>query len=96
MNSEKSIRVYMDVDTGIDDALAILLAVKHPALDVRGITTVVGNVDLEQVTRNTLPSPTQIVLCEMTLEWYIHTWSPDSISKATTASLAPVPAARLP
>lgn len=54
MNSEKSIRVYMDVDTGIDDALAILLAVKHPALDVRGITTVVGNVDLEQVTRNTL------------------------------------------
>ncbi len=46
--------VYLDVDTGIDDALAILLAVKHPALDVRGITTVVGNVDLEQVTRNTL------------------------------------------
>ncbi len=46
--------VYLDVDTGIDDALALLLAVKHPALDVRGITTVVGNVDLEQVTRNTL------------------------------------------
>lgn len=46
--------VYLDVDTGIDDALAILLAVEHPALDVRGITTVDGNVDLEQVTRNTL------------------------------------------
>lgn len=46
--------VYLDVDTGIDDALAILLAVRHPALDVRGITTVVGNVDLEQVTRNTI------------------------------------------
>jgi pyrimidine-specific ribonucleoside hydrolase len=44
----------LDVDTGVDDALAIMLAVKHPALDVRGITTVVGNVDLEQVTRNTL------------------------------------------
>jgi pyrimidine-specific ribonucleoside hydrolase len=46
--------VYLDVDTGVDDALAILLATAHPALDVRGITTVVGNVDLEQVTRNTL------------------------------------------
>lgn len=46
--------VYLDVDTGIDDAMAILMAVRHPALDVRGITTVVGNVDLEQVTRNTL------------------------------------------
>ena len=46
--------VYLDVDTGVDDALAILLAVRHPALEVRGITTVVGNVDLEQVTRNTL------------------------------------------
>ncbi|MDQ4074882.1 MAG: nucleoside hydrolase [Chloroflexota bacterium] len=46
--------VYLDVDTGVDDALAILLATLHPALEVRGITTVVGNVDLEQVTRNTL------------------------------------------
>lgn len=46
--------VYLDVDTGIDDALAILLAVEHPDLDVRGIITVDGNVDLEQVTRNTL------------------------------------------
>lgn len=54
MNSDGAIPVYLDVDTGIDDALAILLAVKHPALEVRGITTVVGNVDLEQVTRNTL------------------------------------------
>ena len=54
MNSDKVLPVYLDVDTGVDDALAILLAVKHPALEVRGVTTVVGNVDLEQVTRNTL------------------------------------------
>jgi len=54
MNSENALPVYLDVDTGVDDALAILLAVKHPTLEVRGITTVVGNVDLEQVTRNTL------------------------------------------
>jgi pyrimidine-specific ribonucleoside hydrolase len=54
MNSNQPKSVYLDVDTGVDDALAILLAIKHPALDVRGITTVVGNVDLETVTRNTL------------------------------------------
>lgn len=54
MSSEQSKPVYLDVDTGVDDALALLLAIKHPALDVRGITTVVGNVDLKQVTRNTL------------------------------------------
>jgi pyrimidine-specific ribonucleoside hydrolase len=54
VKAENSIPVYLDVDTGIDDALAILLAIRHPALEVRGITTVVGNVDLEQVTRNTL------------------------------------------
>lgn len=47
-------RVYLDVDTGVDDALAILLAVMHPDLDVRGITTVDGNVDIDNVTRNTL------------------------------------------
>lgn len=54
MTPETAIPVYLDVDTGVDDALALLLAVRHPALDVRGVTTVVGNVDLAQVTRNTL------------------------------------------
>lgn len=54
MTSKIARPVYLDVDTGVDDALAILLAVQHPDLDVRGITTVVGNVDLAQVVRNTL------------------------------------------
>ncbi len=54
MMPDRAEPVYLDVDTGADDALAIMLAVLHPALDVRGITTVVGNVDLAQVTRNTL------------------------------------------
>ncbi|MYM19105.1 nucleoside hydrolase [Brevibacterium sp. 5221] len=46
--------VILDVDTGIDDALALMLAVRHPALDVRAITCVAGNVDRDQVVRNTL------------------------------------------
>ena len=39
-------KVILDVDTGSDDAIAIILAVLHPDLDVLGITTVnvVGSV----------------------------------------------------
>ena len=46
--------VILDVDTGVDDALAILLAVRHPALDVRAITCTGGNAPLHQVVQNTL------------------------------------------
>jgi purine nucleosidase len=46
--------VILDVDTGIDDALAILLALRSPELDVVGLTCVAGNVTLDHVVRNTL------------------------------------------
>lgn len=46
--------VILDVDTGVDDALAILLAVRHPALDVRAVTCTGGNAPLAQVVENTL------------------------------------------
>lgn len=46
--------VILDVDTGVDDALALLLAVRHPALDVRAVSCVVGNVALDKVVANTL------------------------------------------
>ncbi|MFZ5916682.1 MAG: nucleoside hydrolase [Chloroflexota bacterium] len=45
-------QVILDVDTGHDDAMAILLAARH--LDVLGITTVAGNAPLEKTTKNTL------------------------------------------
>ncbi len=48
------IPVLLDVDTGYDDALALLLALRSPALDVRGITCVAGNQRLPQVVTNTL------------------------------------------
>lgn len=47
-------KVILDVDTGIDDALGILLALKSSELKVEGITTVVGNVSVEKTTKNTL------------------------------------------
>ncbi len=46
--------VILDVDTGVDDALALLLAVRHPALDVRAVTCTGGNAPLAQVVQNTL------------------------------------------
>ncbi|MDE0199157.1 MAG: nucleoside hydrolase [Caldilineaceae bacterium] len=50
----KPLPVLLDVDTGGDDALALLLAMASPELDVRGITCVAGNCALEQVVTNTL------------------------------------------
>jgi inosine-uridine nucleoside N-ribohydrolase len=47
-------RVILDVDTGVDDALAIALAVGHPDVRLEAVLTVAGNVSLELTTRNTL------------------------------------------
>jgi pyrimidine-specific ribonucleoside hydrolase len=49
-----SLPVLIDCDPGIDDAAAILMALAAPGLEVLGITTVAGNADLDQVTRNAL------------------------------------------
>ncbi len=46
-------KVIIDVDTGIDDAIGILLAEKSGQADILGITTVNGNTSLEQATINT-------------------------------------------
>ncbi|ULO09434.1 nucleoside hydrolase [Paenibacillus sp. 19GGS1-52] len=46
-------KVILDVDTGVDDALAIMLAVTSGQFDILGITTVSGNVSLNQATANT-------------------------------------------
>lgn len=46
--------VILDVDTGLDDACAILLAAGHPGLDLRAVTCVGGNAPVGDVVRNTL------------------------------------------
>ena len=46
--------VILDVDTGLDDACALLLAARHPELDLRAVTCVGGNVGIDQVVVNTL------------------------------------------
>mgnify|MGYP001827955680 CR=1 FL=1 len=46
--------IILDCDTGVDDAIAIMLAAQVPQFDLRAVTTVAGNVELEKTTANTL------------------------------------------
>jgi inosine-uridine nucleoside N-ribohydrolase len=46
--------VILDCDPGHDDAIALLLALASPELDVLGVTTVHGNQTLEKTTQNAL------------------------------------------
>ena len=46
--------IILDVDMGVDDALAIMLALQSPEVELLGISTVFGNVPLNQATRNAL------------------------------------------
>ncbi|MFF4588278.1 nucleoside hydrolase [Streptomyces sp. NPDC001388] len=52
--TDQPIPVIIDCDTGVDDALALLLAVRHPGLDLRAVTCVAGNTGVDGVVRNTL------------------------------------------
>jgi inosine-uridine nucleoside N-ribohydrolase len=47
-------RLLIDTDPGIDDALAVLLALASPHASVEAITTVAGNVSIDHATRNLL------------------------------------------
>ena len=44
--------MIIDTDAGVDDALAILMALADPNFDVVGVTTLNGNVSLPNVERN--------------------------------------------
>ena len=47
-------KVIIDTDTGADDASALILAAKQKNVEILGVTVLVGNVDLEQSTKNAL------------------------------------------
>lgn len=46
-------KIIIDADPGIDDAIGIILALQSNELDLKGITLVNGNCDIENSTRNT-------------------------------------------
>ena len=47
-------RIIFDTDPGVDDAMALLLALRSPEIEVIGLTTVFGNSTVDVTTRNAL------------------------------------------
>ena len=47
-------KVILDVDTGTDDAVALMTAALSPDLELIGATTVNGNTTIDFTTENTL------------------------------------------
>lgn len=46
--------LVVDTDTASDDAIALILAVREPAVEVRAVTVVAGNVPLQPAVRNAI------------------------------------------
>ncbi|MCY3780858.1 MAG: nucleoside hydrolase [Chloroflexi bacterium] len=47
-------KFIIDTDTASDDAVALVMALRHPDIDVKAITVVAGNVPLPQAVQNAL------------------------------------------
>ena len=47
-------KIILDTDPGIDDAMAIFTAIAHEEIELLGLTTVFGNVSVEQAANNAL------------------------------------------
>lgn len=46
-------KVIIDTDTGVDDGMGLIYGLLSPELEIVGVTTSFGNVDVDKVTRNT-------------------------------------------
>lgn len=54
MTSSQKRPMIIDTDGGVDDALAIIMALNCDQLDLKAITVVAGNIDVHQATNNVL------------------------------------------
>ena len=52
--TDAPMKLLIDTDPGVDDAMAILFAARHPGIELVGLTSVFGNVTVAQATRNAL------------------------------------------
>ncbi|MBQ1508324.1 MAG: nucleoside hydrolase, partial [Erysipelotrichaceae bacterium] len=48
------VKMILDCDTGHDDAIALMVAAKHPDIELLGVTVVAGNQTLDKTLPNTL------------------------------------------
>src|ERR1700723_2468765 len=67
VTAESIQRVVIDTDPGIDDAMAILLALNSPELKVEALTVVPGNVDGRQGLENALKIASLAGRCDVTV-----------------------------
>ena len=51
---DKKYKIIIDTDPGVDDSVCLIYAFADERLDIKLITTVVGNVSVEKTTRNML------------------------------------------
>lgn len=49
-------KIIIDTDTGSDDAVALMMCLRDPGVEIVALTTVSGNVDVDQATLNCLMS----------------------------------------
>lgn len=61
-------KLLIDTDPGVDDALALLMALRHPRAEVVGITVTAGNVGIHHTTRNAL---TLVERCDVDVPVFI-------------------------
>jgi purine nucleosidase len=66
-------KFVIDTDTASDDAVALIMALRSPSVEVVAITTVAGNVDVQQATRNALYTAE---LCSANVPVYIGAEKP--------------------
>ncbi len=66
-------KLLIDTDTASDDAVALIMALRSPEVSVLAITTVAGNVDIEQATQNALYTAE---LCGSTVPVFIGAAAP--------------------
>ncbi len=60
-------KIIIDTDTASDDAAAIIMAALDPEIELLGITTVAGNVNIDQATANALAA---LEACDSTVPVY--------------------------
>ena len=60
-------KLLIDTDTASDDAVALVMALRDPDVEVEAITIVSGNVEIDQCVRNALNT---VELCESTVPVY--------------------------
>jgi purine nucleosidase len=66
-------KLLIDTDTASDDAVALIMALRSPLVEVLGITVVAGNIGVEQATRNALLT---VELCDANVPVYMGAAKP--------------------